>query len=140
MKVVYCSKYWPIFWLGAWGVALSPYIFLRKELLKWPPGAIDSMIVHERVHLDQQRQTFLLWWLIKYIFLPSFRLRMETEAYLTEFRYCYKLSTEGRQVNLDPILWAKRITGPGYLWMISRNDASKLFRDELARLYYATHT
>lgn len=130
MKVVYCSKYWPIFWLGAWGVTLYPYIFLRKELIDWPEGSIESMLVHERVHLEQQRQSNLLWWLFKYIFIPSFRLKMETEAYLTEFRYCYNLALAGTKVSLDPEVWAKRMTGVGYLWMISYPEAYALFHKE----------
>jgi len=51
----------------------------------WIPS---HQIVHEQVHIKQQRgsKIYGLWFMLKFIFSVSFRLRSELEAYRAQYR------------------------------------------------------
>jgi hypothetical protein len=78
------------------GMALWPVILLRKSYLDSNPKRLESIIRHELIHCEQQKEMlilpFYIWyvteWLIKLCFLGKKRayraISFEREAYMHE--------------------------------------------------------
>ena len=71
---------WLFFIPSGFWVTLYPNIYHPKGVI---PEQYPYIIVHEQVHLKQQKDR-LIKWLFKYIFNRKFRLTMEVEAYATQ--------------------------------------------------------
>lgn len=128
MKVIRCSKYWPLFWFGAGAITLGKYVFMRKDLFL-REIIYSAVVAHEAIHVQQQSKEFLLWWLTKYAILPSFRRKMELEAYGTEYLFCRDANSHGLyNFDLSPESWAKRLVGITYGWMINYEEALDYFK------------
>lgn len=75
------------------GMALFPFILLRKDV---PPGN-NVLLRHERIHLRQQIETgilfFYIWYLLEYGY-HLFRFRSHSKAYQN---ICFEREAYARQ-------------------------------------------
>lgn len=81
MIVVFLSRLWPLFWFGAIGVTLNPFVFIRKDR-----KGDSVLLAHESIHYTQQRKVGLLKFLFRYITSKEYRYQYELEAYVYETR------------------------------------------------------
>jgi len=51
------------------------------------PANYVRIVSHELVHVKQQSETYLVWWVIKYICSWRFRWKMERAAYLMDVSF-----------------------------------------------------
>ena len=52
----------------------------------------DHILVHEKVHVKQQRNKLRgLWWWMGYVFDSEFRYEQELEAYKAQYRFARKI-------------------------------------------------
>lgn len=87
-KVVVLPDWSPLFWFGAAGVTALGRIFVKDShwrQLGASKYAKESFLVHESVHLEQQRAGAL--WFVRYALLRKFRLMQEVEAYGEQAKY-----------------------------------------------------
>ena len=71
----------------AWGldaITVWPFIFIRR---KEEVYAYDGLLVHERVHGERQRKSFLLAWWFWYLLSWQFRYEEELLAYVVQIRH-----------------------------------------------------
>lgn len=84
----------------------------------------DHLIVHENVHLEQQRKIGLERWVDKFLTDPNFRLIQELEAYRTQLK-----SVMNRELkNKVRIGSARALSSDLYGNLISFNEAFKLLK------------
>ena len=74
-------------------ITIWPCVLVSRDVASWSERTRDLLLVHESVHLAQQRRWFvrglgvglLAWWLLYLLCLPigwnPFRRRAELEAY-----------------------------------------------------------
>lgn len=81
-------------WLPIWKLKF-PKADFENVLFVWG-GTIYSkypvpahLQIHEETHIKQQRHSkiFGIYWLIRYVFSPKFRLQQEIEAYKNQYRF-----------------------------------------------------
>lgn len=86
--------------------------------------------VHEKVHLEQQKEYGVEKWWVDYFTDAEFRLEQELEAYQTEVAFIRSresgFNSEEKHNRIEKII--DDITSPMYGRMISRKQAKKLFR------------
>lgn len=86
-----------------------------------------SLVEHERVHTEQQSRNKLigLWWWVRYIYSPAFRLSQEIPAHIAEYRTAIRgVSSQRRAYFLDFI--SERLSGPLYGNVMTRDAAKRL--------------
>ncbi len=68
-------------WFGFAAVTIWPFIFIRHE------SANDAaLIAHERAHLSDQRNWFLLPWWFMYLIAPRFRFTAEVIGFAAQIK------------------------------------------------------
>lgn len=103
-------------WLPMGGIAIKPYVFIKHPNYYW-------ILAHELVHIEQQRRDGLLLFLLKYFFVPKYRVAYEAEAYAESVR---------RGLRLEAC--ATHLSSGLYLWACSYDKAKQLISDELRRV------
>mgnify|MGYP001590905190 FL=1 len=86
--------HYPPWYLPVWRLRFSEAIWDNGVILAWGKKVYckftldNSLIAHEKVHLKQQRFSYIygLWWLVKYSFSARFRLLQEIPAHQAEYR------------------------------------------------------
>ena len=56
-------------------------------------------LLHEQVHMEQQRKYNKYWWSFRYIFTKSFRLDQEAEAFAAEIKHTVTLEARRKLLN-----------------------------------------
>lgn len=64
-------------WFPYIGVALWPFIFIRKDYARKPANVIDMIINHEKIHLRQQCELLFVGFL--FIYLLEYLVGLITE-------------------------------------------------------------
>lgn len=95
------------FWAPMAGITLGSRVFLKRS-------QADS-ILHELVHVRQQRRDGLWRFLMRYVFSRAWRLHYESEAYASDV-------IRGQRTLDDA---ARSLSGPLYLWMCSFSAARR---------------
>lgn len=99
------------------------YVPVKKEIF-------DHTIVHEKVHMRQQKHSAegaALWW-GKFLRDPDFRIQQEAEAYAEQYRFiCRRVfGKENRYKVLSDL--AKVLAGPIYGHAITQAQAENLIK------------
>lgn len=106
-------------------------IFAWDGIIYAPNGEVSPALVeHEEVHFKQQRACGgpEAWW-SRYIESPAFRLEMETEAHIVEYRaYSAAHGRKARRNYLDFL--AKRLSSPMYGGVITRKAARAIISSD----------
>lgn len=94
MKLVFNSKWFILFWLGARGVTWNKVVHVRRDL--WGEMGFQErgeFCTHEEVHVRQQSR--IGWWKFawKYATSKSFRFTVELEAYAASAQFWVHLGT-----------------------------------------------
>lgn len=117
----------------AFGVIPQTAVFTYGESIYNPSGGFmpDHIIVHEKIHIEQQKRegmTAALWW-GKFLRDPAFRLDQESEAYAAQYRFvCTKVKDRNARSNFLMNI-ARTMGGIMYGNMIGIHEASKLIRE-----------
>lgn len=103
----------------------------------YPPYVEDPMLdqyhyvrVHETTHIIQQEESWLPWWIFKYLCLPLpiffswYRWKAEREAYLSELKAGAPIDA------IVEVLW----NDYGYCW--PKKWMTTWFEDQLAQIEY----
>lgn len=96
-------KLWFVLWPGADPnhtiIAFGDHVFIPGNSIR------EDLIVHEAVHLEQQKHSYLyaIWWYIKYFVSTRFRLEKEVEAYGQQIIFLINgINRKGRRsINID---------------------------------------
>lgn len=84
--IIKCNKI--LFDKNVQGLALYPFIFLRKDVADDP-----YVINHEKIHLRQQKEMlvifFYIWYLIELVFKGYYQICFEQEAYKNDKNLMY---------------------------------------------------
>lgn len=87
----------------------------------------EHLIVHEKVHLDQQHHSRFVGWIFFFFYIvrPSFRLRVEVEAYQAQWKYIEQTEVDAnyKKKLLDWVV--SDLSGPLYNNMITREEAER---------------
>ncbi len=91
-----------------------------------------DLLVHERVHIVQQKNSYLwaIWWWIRYIKSPKFRYEQELEAYRAQYRYLCKENKDRNMRNSVLREIATTLSGPMYNRLVSFEQAMMDVRSE----------
>jgi len=103
---------------GYW-VTLRPTIYYPATVKD--PTVYPNVIAHECVHIGQQNEGNFLWWLVRYVCVPSFRLRMEVAAYAAEADVCAKLG-DANLASETVSQAAAALSSWKYCWAASSNN------------------
>lgn len=88
MKLVFNSKYFILFWLGATGITWNKVVHVRRDL--WGEMGFQERGVfckHEAVHVKQQEEIGWYKFAWKYATSKQFRFQTELEAYTASAQY-----------------------------------------------------
>lgn len=86
-----------------------------------------DLVVHESVHVEQQKKMGVEIWWDKYIAEPKFRLEQEIEAYRTQYRFvCANAGRTIRRESQRNI--ARELSSSTYGSIISYQDALKIIQ------------
>ena len=85
---------------------------------------VQSVFVHELVHVKRQKEHGYFLWNSKYIFLRSFRLQEELAAIEIQMRFLHQ---SGLIYNVSKK--AKEFSDSTYLWVTSFENATALLED-----------
>ena len=114
---------------GAFSIRASAYFTYGDTIytvnVPYPP---PDIIVHERVHMEQQKEmTPELWW-GKFLRDPEFRIDQEARAYGEQYKLLYE-STTNRDLRVRH-LWAMAnvLSGPMYNKATTHENAMKLIK------------
>ena len=120
------KPWWIRFWsLGGTWMTIYPNIYHPVDI---NPYDFPDIIAHESVHLGRQEATGVLWWLVKYIFIRSFRFHEEVLGFAAELR-CHPEDDRERFL----VCWANMLTTWQYMWAAPSNAAAETaLRKELA--------
>lgn len=90
-----------------------------------PSGITQDLIVHEKVHIEQQINLFnsVIWW-IRYIFSKRFRYSQELPAYKKQFEYLKQGKDRNEIARIKTII-AKNLSHPLYGNMVSFEEAMR---------------
>ena len=129
-KIIYFSRWFPLFWMGGAGAAIGKYVFVLKKYR----GAkkAEYIIFHEKVHSKDQRDTGLFKWFFLYIFWPPFRLKAEVKAYRADFYHIIKaekLRLNGKWAGRIRNKYAVFLSGWNYFKMTSLKNAKKIVNE-----------
>ena len=121
-------------WLGfipqGYWVTLRPNIYYPATVPD--PTAYPNVIAHECVHIWQQNQGNFLWWLVRYVCVPSFRLKMEAAAYAAEADACAKWGDHAL-ANTTVEQAAAALASWKYLWAASSESEAFVMITELRK-------
>ncbi len=88
----------------------------------------DDLIIHELVHMKQQRGSRLLGcvWFMKYVISKKFRVRIEIEAYRAQYLFIKRTTKDKNKLNLIGRNLARFCSSSTYGNMISYTEAFNL--------------
>lgn len=118
--------------------ALYPFIWLPPtqyvDYTSWDPSVrVQSVVVHECMHLERQEMMTPLWFGMRYLCSSSFRLQEELIAISTQMNY---LQQHGENY---PLAWkAKQFAGREYGYMMTETEAMKILHDCWIRISDST--
>lgn len=129
IKIKPKSKFWILPWFKNTSTALYPNIYLPRalytKLLNNEDLYLQSTVIHESTHIKRQKEQGVVWWYLKYLFIPKFRYNEELEAIKPQFRF---LNENGLELNIEKR--AKALSSYMYLWCVryenAYNDLTKL--------------
>lgn len=113
-------------WIGGTTAnALYPFIFIPpayyESLESESPSALyEAVILHEREHLVRQRQTGVVWWMMKYFFLSQFRYEEEIVASRPQMIHLKK-----HGLVFDTEKKARQLSGLLYLYCVGYHEAKE---------------
>lgn len=103
-------------------IAYYPDIYVKEGYLP------ESKIVHEKVHLERQKEIGVVWWWERYLSDKKFRLQEELMAYQAEIDYIYgphsKTLLQYRDARVEQLL--REISSTMYGNIISYEEARKI--------------
>ena len=121
-KIEFCADGNILFKLGAIAVTINNKIYIKKSY--WNSLSYnmkEALLVHETVHLEQQKKTGAFW-LLKYFTSRKFRLEQEVEGYGSELKYRVALG-ENKLSLLES--FANLLSGKVYMNMTDYDTAYK---------------
>lgn len=121
-------------WFPAGGITLEPIgVFIQKREMLIDQGL--DVLAHEAVHVRDQRRWHVLWWL-SYLGLGlgflSLRGFWEWRAYRATLASVFERT--GRVDLTTKNFVVRALSGPLYLWAMSRGHARRLVEEEAKRL------
>ena len=123
-KLVFLKDDNVLFKLGAIAISFGGKVYIKDSYWKYLDGnyyAKEALLVHEYVHLEQQRLQGKIWY-VKYVLSKSFRYKQEIFAYKEELKYRISIG-ENKQELLET--FAEFLSGKMYLYMIDFLTAYK---------------
>lgn len=71
---------------------IYPNVYLPENIFndlksKNPNPYNIALLLHEQEHIKRQKQTGVIIWLLKYIFIPKFRFNEELQADISKVKY-----------------------------------------------------
>ncbi len=89
----------------------------------------DDVRIHEEEHIKQQKgsKLFAVYFTIRFILSPVFRLKMELEAYRVQYKYAWSKGLITYQILTES---AKLLSGPLYGNLLTYDEAIKLIKDD----------
>ena len=93
-------------WAPMGGLTLGRTIWLKRSMV--------HALTHEWVHVEQQERYGVLGFLLRYLFSPAWRVRLEAPAY-----------AESVKAGVDIYRCAKALSGPLYLWPCTYVEARR---------------
>lgn len=107
------------------GISYENTIFAVKPHIHTKYSITDDVIEHELVHIEQQSIGVDKWWQI-YFDDPPQRLAWELEAYSVQYQFLKRKNTMNKQQLFDKVqFWSSNLSGKGYGYLISLQDAIK---------------
>jgi len=104
------------------GLTIFPFIFIR------PASRNDvGLLIHEKVHYEEQRQSWVLPWFLKYGLSKSWRLAAEARAYAAQLAY---YESEGKADRLQ--ILAEHLS-KNYRLKLTVDQAAAAIQAELSR-------
>jgi len=105
--------------------AIYPNIYLPRKVYinlekSKPNSEYIAILAHEQTHIERQKKTGFIKWLIKYIFLPKFRFNEELVAIKVQIKCLKKYKKE-----FDIEKKAESLSGWLYLWPASYKTAKR---------------
>ncbi|MEI7704991.1 MAG: hypothetical protein WCK73_10375 [Deltaproteobacteria bacterium] len=97
-------------WLPPDGIVFGRHVFVKN------PGDLP-LLQHELIHVGQQARDGFFRYYLRYVFVPSWRVKYEAEAYAVQVRV-------GQPIDY----FARVLSGPLYLWPCTREAAEAAIR------------
>lgn len=79
-----------------------------------------ALLLHEQEHVKRQKEYGIVFWLLKYIFIPKFRFEEELQADIPKIKYL-----KSKRLEFDLEKRAKQLSGWIYIWPVSYKDAKE---------------
>lgn len=104
---------------------IYPNVYLPEHIFndlksKTPNPYNVALLLHEQEHIKRQKVQGIVFWLLKYIFIPKFRFKEELQADIPKIKYL-----KSKRLEFDLEKRAKQLSGWIYLWPVSYKYASE---------------
>lgn len=106
-------------------------VYTYGETIYSPSGELPSdVMVHEKVHVDQQVKVGRDWWWDHYLEHSSFRVSQELEAYRVQYQFLRRHVKDRNALAREAFHLARTLAGPLYGRVMSFNDALNAIREQ----------
>lgn len=105
-------------------------IYTYGDIIYNPSGEDipPELIVHEKVHMEQQNKMLPSEWWSRYLDDRYFMIDQEVEAYAKQFRYVCKLQKDRNTRAKILMIYASILAGPTYGEHISKETAYQMIK------------